>query len=316
MTRALTWALFSVWVVGSGACDDARPGAATSPSATGAPSSGEVASAAPAPTGRGSAEPPAARASLTFAIGGKTVRSLSQRELVEAAGTTTFTAYDPYYSKPKTYRALPLAKVLALGFDGQDLELRREHFVLRAKDGYTVPIEGKRLLEDGAHIAIDDVDTPDGWQPIGPQQVSPAPFYLVWERDDQRDLSTHPRPWQLATIEISKFEASFPNTVPTGEPETSPAWAGFTLFREQCIRCHAINQEGGNVGPELNVPQSIVEYRPIEQVRAYIKNPRTFRYGNMPANPHLDEDDLDSLIAYFQAMKGRKQDPSPPPSDH
>jgi hypothetical protein len=35
----------------------------------------------------------------------------------------------------------------------------------------------------------------------------------------------------------------------------------------------------------------------------------------MPDNPHLDEDDLDSLVAYLVAMKSRKQDPSPTQAD-
>ena len=38
-----------------------------------------------------------------------------------------------------------------------------------------------------------------------------------------------------------------------------------------------------------NVPQSIVEYRPEAQIRAYIRNPLTFRYGAMPPHPHLDD---------------------------
>jgi mono/diheme cytochrome c family protein len=268
--------------------------ATTTPSASEAPAAAETA---------------ADRATLTFMIEGKEIRRVRQKALVAAVGASTFTAYDPYYNKPKTYRALPLDKVLAHGFTGQKLDLASQHFVLHAKDGYTVPIDGKRLLEEGGHIAIDDVDTDNGWQPIGPQQVSPAPYYLVWSQDGQKDLTTHPRPWQLATIEISKFERSFPKTVPTGEPETGQAWAGFAIFREQCIRCHAINQQGGKVGPDLNVPQNITEYRAMPQIRAYISNPRTFRYGNMPANPHLDEDDLDALIGYLTAMKDHKDDP-------
>ena len=71
----------------------------------------------------------------------------------------------------------------------------------------------------------------------------------------------------------------------------------------------AINGEGGKVGPELNVPQSIVEYRPSAQIKAYIRNPEIFRYTTMPAHPGLSDADLDALLAYFQAMQSRKHDP-------
>ena len=67
--------------------------------------------------------------------------------------------------------------------------------------------------------------------------------------------------------------------------------------------------QGGRVGPDLNVPRSIVEYRPIAQIKAYVKNPASFRYTSMPAHPGLSEADLDALIAYFSAMRARKQDP-------
>jgi mono/diheme cytochrome c family protein len=97
--------------------------------------------------------------------------------------------------------------------------------------------------------------------------------------------------------------------LPKGEPSDGEAMRGYHIFRERCVRCHAINREGGNVGPELNVPQSIVAYRPEPQIRAYIRNPLTFRYGAMPANPDLSERDLDALIAYFRAMSTRPYDP-------
>jgi len=87
------------------------------------------------------------------------------------------------------------------------------------------------------------------------------------------------------------------------------ARAGYDIFRGECIACHAINREGGTVGPELNVPQSIVEYRPAEQIKAYIRDPATFRYTSMPAHPHLSDQQLDALLAYFTAMKALKHDP-------
>jgi hypothetical protein len=66
------------------------------------------------------------------------------------------------------------------------------------------------------------------------------------------------------------------------------------------------------VGPELNVPKSIIEYRPEDQIREYIRNPATFRYGNMPAHLHFTKDDLDGLLAYFHAMHEHPYDPDAP----
>ena len=67
--------------------------------------------------------------------------------------------------------------------------------------------------------------------------------------------------------------------------------------------CHAINGEGGKIGPDLNIPRSIVEYRPAEQIAAYVRDPAAFRYTSMPAHTHLSDSDLAHLIAYFEAMK-------------
>jgi mono/diheme cytochrome c family protein len=246
-------------------------------------------------------------ARLVFRKDGAFVRELALADL-RSVPVETFTAYDPYYNKKKTYRALALGPVLERGFAGSGVALPSQDFVLRARDGYAVPITGSRLLEQGAYIAIADVDVP-GWEPIGPQQANPGPFYLVWRGDGQQDLETHPRPWQLAAFEIAAFEATFPHTVPRGEEPGSAAMRGFATFRSQCIHCHAINREGGRVGPDLNVPLSIVEYRPEAQIRAYIKNPLAFRYGNMPAHPNLDDAKLDELVVYFRSMKERKYDP-------
>ena len=245
---------------------------------------------------------------LAFVRDGREVRTLSRAALEAAVAPETWTAFDPYYNRPKTFRALPLAATLVAGFGAPIAELEKLDFVLRARDGYTVPLPGAKLLEKGGYLAVADVDVP-GWQPIGPQAVSPAPFYLVWREPSQRSLDSHPRPWQLATIEIAPFDVTLSHTMPSGLSSGAPAMAGFRRFRASCISCHAMNREGGRVGPELNVPQSIVEYRPRPQIRAYIKNPLTFRYGNMPPHPALTEADLDELLAYFDAMKDRKYDP-------
>jgi mono/diheme cytochrome c family protein len=250
-------------------------------------------------------------ARLEFTVRGHAPRSLSAQALAKTAAPRNVTVYDPEYGKTKHFRALPLAGVLEAGFRETTQALRGHEFVLHARDGYTVPVSGERLMEAGGFVAFEDLDVP-GWEPLGREKVNPGPFYVVWQKPSQNDDNAYPRPWQLTAIEQAPFESVFPHTVPTGEPAGSPAMRGFALFRRDCIRCHAVNREGGSVGPDLNVPQSIVEYRPEAQIRAYIRNPLTFRYSHMPPHPDLRDADLDALIAYFRAMSHRKYDPRPP----
>lgn len=250
---------------------------------------------------------------LTFVREGAPPRVMTRADLERASSPVDFTAFDPYHGKTKRFRALPIAPLLREGLGTIDDDT---HLVLRALDGYAVPIEARRLVEGEAFVAVDDLDVP-GWEPIGPRRSDPGPYYLVWRRPDQQNLETHPRPWQLASFEVARFEAVYPHTVPTGQPSGAPAWRGFGVFRDGCVRCHAVNREGGRVGPELNVPRSIVEYRPVEQIKAYIRDPLAFRYGAMPPHPHLTDADLDGLVAYFTAMSRLKHDPDaaarPPP---
>ncbi len=251
-------------------------------------------------------------ARISFRVEGRTVRSLTLAELAREVPSVTVTGYDPYYRRPKRFLAMPLEGILTAGFAGAvSGPLATRQFVLRATDGYTVPMAGERLLEPGGHLAVRDLDHP-GWEPIGPQRANPAPAYLVWSRPEQTNLDTHPRPWQLAVIEVARFESVFPHTSPTGEPDGSQARRGYGLFGQLCIRCHAINREGGRVGPDLNVPRNITEYRPEAQIREYIRDPQRFRYGSMPAHPGLSDGDLDALIAYLRAMASRKHDADRP----
>ncbi len=264
----------------------------------------------------GAAQASLSAAELRFVRLGASVATLDLPALLRLAPVTEVAGHDPYYERAKRFRALPLEPLLVAAFGEEATALRQRDFVLRARDGYAVPLAGGRLLEGGAHLAFADVEVAD-WEPIGPQRANPGPFYLVWSRPEQGSLSTHPRPWQLASIEIVDGESLFPRAVPRGVAADSLAARGARLFRARCIACHAVNRDGGRVGPDLNVPQSIVEYRPAAQIRAYISDPRTFRYGNMPAHRDLSQAQLDELLGYFEVMKTQKQDPErrplPPP---
>ena len=250
----------------------------------------------------------AAEPSLRFLRAGVPTRERSAAELAAACQETVVAVEDPYYERPKRFRAWPLACVLEQGFGAPAATLAGEEVLLRALDGYTRATDGAVLAEPGGHLAFADADRKDGgFDPIDYRQADPAPFYVVWKGAGEKDVVRYPWPYQLAEIEVVRVEERFPRAVPKGAPPGAPARRGFEVFRRSCLQCHAVNGEGGRVGPELNLPRSIVEYRPEAQLREFIRDPQQFRYTQMPANPHLSDADLDALIAYFRHMSTHKE---------
>lgn len=258
---------------------------------------------------------------LSFVERSQPDRTIPLEELVAVCVERTVEVDDPYHVRRMRYRALPFRCVLDQGFAGRGgaASLAEESLLLRARDGYTRLASGALVVDANAFLAFGEPDLESGldaqgralpgFSPIDRRQIDPAPFYLVWTGAPHGDPHARPWPYQLDTIEIAPFEEAFPHTVPHGLPESDPGWRGYVLFQQACSACHAINGEGGKVGPDLNVPMSIVEYRPLEQIRAYVRDPQATRYTSMPSHPHFSRADLDALIAYFEAMRARKHDP-------
>jgi mono/diheme cytochrome c family protein len=202
--------------------------------------------------------------------------------------------------KTKNYEAFAVADVLNLAFGSSWKNAAYTGVVFVALDGYKSVSEVAKLLQGGGYIAYKDLDMPAGWEPIGSKNADPGPFYLLWSGQDQSTANAYPWPWQLAAIHLVQFEEQYPKVVPQGVHPDSPAWRGFQTFKGHCFRCHAMSQQGGTIGPDLNAPMTITDYRDVHQLKDFIKHPSKYRYSNMPDHPHFSDQMLDDLISYFQ----------------
>lgn len=247
----------------------------------------------------------AEEAGLGFVRDGQT-RHLSLTQLRTAVPEVELDFVDPEYGKRKRYRGLPLAAVLRAGFGSDWKGEDYTEMVFTALDGYASVTTLDKLDEPGGHVVFADRDMP-GWEPVGRAKANPGPFYLVWTGAKQTAVQEYPWPWQLAKIELVKFSSRYPEVTPRGVATDSAVRAGFLTFKGRCLRCHAMNQQGGKIGPDLNAPQSITTYRSPAMLKAFIHKPSAFRYTQMPDHTDLSERDLDNLLEYLRHMDRQRK---------
>ena len=193
-----------------------------------------------------------------------------------------------------------------------------ERYLVRfvCSDGYktsfpfTAVLGGEPVLADRL-ISYADVDgkalpltegQPWPTRRQGRTHSNAGPYYLLWHGERYGNLR-RPWPYQLTRIDI----LSVHHLSALEPPPHAQVSAGHQLYRSYCKSCHSLNLVGGQLGPELNVPQNILSYRERSQLFAFIRNPNTFRFGSqMPAMLHLNDEQLNQILDYLQAMEGRR----------
>lgn len=251
----------------------------------------------------------AAEPELEFKRAGVLVAKKSLTELKREIAPRVVGFHDPHYGKIKRFECLPIAAVMVLVYGENWLNLPETHASFAASDGYASQTGAARLAEKDGCLAFRDLDFP-GWEPVGRRQVSPAPFYLFWERPEQSPENGYPWPWQLTAIDLVSFESAYPEVVPRGAKDGSGAWRGYEIFRARCMRCHAVNRQGGTVGPDLNAPMSITKYRSKKWIKSWTRQPSRYRYSQMPDHLDLKDGDLDDLYEYFKWKAKQPETPA------
>jgi len=237
---------------------------------------------------------------------------LPQTGMLELVSTHEIQIFNPLMNKKKRYMTVRLKEILDSVYADSWSSADYSDISFRALDGYEAIGSLTMLLEDGAFLAYEDLDREQGWEPIGHKQADPGPFFLVWNKKHQTTANAYPWPWQITEINLLRFEDQYPAVMPRGANPGSPARLGFQIFRDRCLRCHAMNRQGGKIGPDLNAPQSIVAYRSEQMIKSYIRQASQFRYTQMPDHPDLSDPDLDNLYRYFQYQDQHRMQPDDP----
>ncbi len=244
---------------------------------------------------------------LVFKKSDKKVVTIDLQDLKTKLKTHKIEFFDPHYNKTKRFKAFALQDVLNLGFKNNWSSDKYTDIGFKALDGYNSVSKIGLLNEDGGYLTFEDFDFPS-WEPIGRNKANPAPFYLVWLKENQTTEFGYPWPWQLKEINLTTFKDQYPKVYPDGVAKNSSEFVGFSIFKERCVRCHSIDNQGGKIGPDLNAPKNILEYRSQDMVKEFIKNPSEYRYTHMPDHKDLSDQDLDNLIRYFLYLDKNKME--------
>jgi mono/diheme cytochrome c family protein len=242
-----------------------------------------------------------AEPALTFYSADRATMSVTATELRARKGARIVELRDPFYGRTKRYRAVPLKDLLTAAYGPSWLENGVGEFFFEALDGYRSHAKTSTLSADGGMIAFEDADAP-AWEEMPKEKSKPGPFYLVWLGAEQTPEKGYPWPWQILSVKPAILEDEYPKAVPRNVSSGSRAPAGWAIFKSRCISCHAMNGQGGSVGPDLNEPRGITRYHDKGHLKEYIHRASAFRHTKMPDFDELEPRDLDDLMAYFDFL--------------
>lgn len=220
---------------------------------------------------------------------------------------------DIAYHRPMRYRAVPLAVVLGpLGLGPKDT------LEAVAVDGFVAQLPGALVLPQAPGqpqpwLAIESEGAP--WPALPGKQASAGPFYIVWPQG--AGVRSEQWPYAVARLNVRAApEARWPQiAVAPQVPAGDRLRRGQAVFVTQCMVCHRMNGGGdAQMGPDLNLPMSPVEYFQPKALRQLIRKPASVRHWpaqQMPAfgPDKLSDAELDDLLAYLTHMAQRRKAP-------
>ncbi len=244
-----------------------------------------------------------AEVTLSIKVSDNTLQEYKLSELQKSLPSYKVNFYNPHMGKDKNYEGFLISELFDFIYKDKWKSKDYSDIAFIALDGYEAVSSLDKFQETGGYLTFKDLDMNDGWELIGRKQADPGPFFLIWIRDHQTTENAYPWPWQVSSINLLSFVEQYPNVVPQGAVISSTEYKGFEIFRYRCLRCHAISQQGGKIGPDLNAPQNITSYRSKHMIKEMIRHPSKYRHTHMPDHTDLSEEDLDNIYNYLLYQK-------------
>ena len=136
----------------------------------------------------------------------------------------------------------------------------------------------------------------------GPYFITHAnyvPRYKVLSHSEEAQI-----PDNLIRLNFTTVAATFGPITPRGNfPPDSAVAQGFTIAKQNCLRCHFLNSVGGTKsGLDWRSLSTWAQEQP-KFFQQYVQNPQSVDpHAHMEGNPTYDAATLEALTAYFRAF--------------
>jgi len=254
---------------------------------------------------------------LHFARHGEPVATATLESLRARFPASRVRVREPYETGAVAFEAFAFVDVLDAIYSREWRD--EEEILFTCSDGYQPTVPVQRVLQHRAWLAFDRVGEA-GFSILKLEsgqrkRIELGPFYLIWENLDDpqvRQEGDYGWPYQVVGVDLIRTADRFPRMLPPAG-STGAVRDGFAAFRVHCSRCHAINGEGGRIGPELNAPVSAVERHDAIWLRRWMDDPSQIAPDSRmpPLNPALPDREriLSAILAYLEAMS--RANPAP-----
>lgn len=215
---------------------------------------------------------------------------------------TVIVAYDAFFKTAKTFVGYDLTTFIDSIVVANAFDTTGALVIFECKDGYKPMMDMSKIMANKmGYIVYKDAAQKNAWADSIAARFTP--FYVSWANVKKEDHS-YMWPYGLIGIRLKASRTEYKAIYPY---HNANLVMGFHLFRNNCMKCHAINKVGGAMGPELNAPKNITEYWTEENIIAFVKSPTSFRFNShMPAVTGLTDAELQEIVAYLKGMKEHK----------